>query len=269
MNISIPKKLRGDHAIVYTYLKMKSVIPYEDDYIYIHVSELAALLGGCAKHTLRKIKDSIDYLFDDSTIEGELISRGLYKLKRDTFYKPIKSWTNVPFSYLHKIIKETDSWALANYYIILVGTIDVESSVGIYGINKLCELSGLHYKTVLSYNKQLEDLGVIFIIHNHMNNGDSNRYGLPENEGAVRRSVQFRIAKDSANFHRSVSAKYNRFITTDGAGWTEDEVRGLLSVCTQYNEQMDALQTTQPGTDYINRKKNLAPIEEYLLTTYN
>ena len=258
MNINIPKDLKENNAIVYAYIKAMSYLPYEDDIAYIYTPAICAVIGNSSKHTHHKINEAIEFLSKNKYIECEQISRAFYKVNRNALNNLTPPWVSVPFKKLHKIIKETGSWNLAWYYILLLGTINTNSMVGSYGIDKLCELSELNRKTVISYNKKLEDLGVIFIMHNPLNDGKANKYGLPENESAIRKAAAYRPAANNANFHRRVSAKYNQYVRDNGEWWSAAQVEELLRMCRQYNEDMDALQSTQPGSDYINRKKDLS-----------
>lgn len=166
---------------VYCVLKMLTVTTYIDDH-YITPKQIEFYLTGKlgARRTTDNIKAGLLELINKGIVskKEDCNCKGEYILDCSNLWlQEKKTFTIIDYSEIIDIfqISGKNGFKLLRYFISLIGTIsskiEVYTSavhsrtrvVGTFTIDRLSELSGVSQRSIVEYNKMLEDAGLIYI----------------------------------------------------------------------------------------------------------
>lgn len=126
------------------------------------------------------------------------------------------------------ILRETGSFILAHYYISLLKSrnysliyLGKRGAVGHMPLGFFAKIFNKTTQTIAKYNKQLEDLGIIYIRHS-IAKGVSNAYGLMEDKERVNAYFSQFSKHDKSktvNRKRSLKQKYNAIVENDDVNY--------------------------------------------------
>lgn len=206
------------------------------------------------------ILNALNYLIDNGIIDGIRFSKYTYIIKKYSFaVDDGYGFTLLYFDEIEKI----HNVKLLYYYKVLMSTINNKTKFSNMSLRYIADKSSLNINTVTKYNKELQDLGIIFIKNPLLSDEHrKNIYCRIEDKDII--NEYFKNDKnypdseiiDSVNWQRSVTARYNAFLS--GKKFGEEEKQKLYEDCIKYNELMDQKQKRQPGNDYIKKKKDLS-----------
>lgn len=136
----------------------------------------------------KKVEVGLQNLADDQIIEyKKLKTKDSYEICKITKYKD-DGYFIFPLEDVNKILQKTGSYMLVNYYLSLLKSRDFkliindkQGVVGYMAINFFAKKFNKTRKTIMNYNKQLEDLGIIYIKHSFID-GVPNAYGLAKHK---------------------------------------------------------------------------------------
>lgn len=309
MNIYIKKDILLnndlDNIAIGTYIALRSIYTLNRPTQYITDNMLCYELCGSTAYTkymrqaitkgidalvelnLISIKERVgkDYIIDMSNLFFDT-DEDYYVVLADTEIHSIFGLTG-----------NTDKFALLRYFACMISTInnkdfvytrDFEDGVlcnfvGYMKIEYIGSLAGIPKQSAITYNKTLEDLGLIFIYRHEKycsESGDikslSNHYGrkcfeqyitqfATEYEQTLGESKAIIEAKKDANNRRSLTQRYNAFL--DGADYTEDEVLDLYTHILKHNDKYQKIIDGSIDDEVIQRAekqlKDTSKFEEY------
>lgn len=96
---------------------------------------------------------------------------------------------------------------------------------------------GMSKNTVTRYFKALEELDLLVIFRANPNTQQTNLYGRKADEQLIRQYANRFDNSNKSNFHRSVSARYNKYIKAPGV-FSADEIKQLYNDCIVYNNDV-------------------------------
>ena len=143
---------------------------------------------------------------------------------------------------------------------VLRGTYSNANNIGSQSVKYIMDLTGLSNKTIISYNKKLEDMKVVHTYHSKFSDsrntnvyGDYCNYEKIDAFGMQRDSLNKVYDNSVANWMRSVTQRYNRFVK-DGGNYSAE----LYADCIKFNEICKQRQEFQPGHEYLDKMKDLS-----------
>ena len=214
-----------------------------------------------------EVCEALGTLLDKGLVQGEKLNGGRYIIHSFSEYE---KFAVIQFQELRKIIDSDflHKPALFRYFCFacgsLSGNIKVAGQKNVVGNQSLqwfADNLKVTQHTIQSYNETLETLQLLYIVHSNTQY-HTNIYGRYEDRELIDQYTHNQNGnKDratiSANSLRSISQRYNRFCRKPDS-FTGDERELLYAQCRGYNARMDELQLTQPGHDYLDRKKDLS-----------
>lgn len=110
--------------------------------------------------------------------------------------------------------------------------------VGFMPIDYFAKNENVSESTIIRYNKQLEELGILYIVHGGYVSSKgkkyNNIYGLAKNKAHIDAYANALGLTDKTD-NRSISVKYNWFIKNPGK-YNRAEIRSLHFECEKYNQ---------------------------------
>lgn len=172
----------------------------------------------------KKVEAGLESLVKDQILTyRKLSTRDDYEICKITKYRD-DGYFIFPLEDVDKILQKTGSYMLVNYYLSLLKSRDfklvVDDKQGVVGymaIKFFVDKFGKSRKTIMNYNKQLEDLGVIYIRHS-IAKGVPNAYGLMKHKKYVDSYFLRYTSHDKSktvNRKRSLKQKYNATMEND------------------------------------------------------
>lgn len=246
------------------------------DYIKCGINELIS------NHIVEKIEeDKKHYVLDCSNLYIDTTK---------------EHFTVLNFSEVQRIFQaeNTNNFLLLRYFIFLMGTISskinvyLESGeyknrvVGNFTIDYLSELSGISERSVIEYNKILEELGLLYIFRQqdfvidkennirHL----SNIYGRPcdiEYIKAFAANQQkyyesYRYVKNNTskvNNNRRLAQMYQQLLKGKGTDYTNGEVLDIYNYVISENKKYERLYEQKGYEEYLDKIRNTNVFEKY------
>lgn len=180
------------------------------------------------------VRESISSMINNGFINGKEVRRGLFSVEMADVEK-------YHFIFLDDIMKiiVARKIKLLPCYKMVVGTRNNNTKVSRTSIARISEEIHSSAPTTTSYIKELEDLKILFVHHNHLNNGQSNFMGrLCDKDSVIaeaKNKNSFSYRSDNSNWRRSVSARYNRFVANPSL-YNAEEIATLREDVTAYNQ---------------------------------
>lgn len=309
MNIYIKKDILCnndlDNATIGTYIALRIIYSLNRPVQYITDNMLCYELCGNSSYTrymrqaitsgldklnelnLISIKEKVgkDYIIDMSNLFFDT-DEDYYVILADTEIHTVFGLTG-----------NTDKFALLRYFACMISTINnkdfvytrdfedgvLNNFVGYMKIEYISSLAGIPKQSAITYNKTLEDLGLIFIYRHEKycsEDGEikslANHYGrkcyekyieqfATEYEQTLGESKAIIEAKKDANNRRSLTQKYNAFM--NDAEYSEEEVFDLYVHILKHNGKYQKIIDGSMDQEIIAKAekeiKDVSKFEEY------
>lgn len=179
----------------------------------------------------KKVISSLQKLHEQGIVNYiENPSKDIYQI---TYINNYKEKAHVRFSIkdVNTILQKTNSYILVEYFMRLLRSrnfkmkiMDKPEAVGYMPINFFAKSLDRSKNSIMNYNKQLEDLGIIYIRHSIIE-GVPNAYGLMEDKEYVdeyySRYTRYNKSKE-VNEKRSLMQKYHYAVY--GIKYSEEEI---------------------------------------------
>lgn len=206
------------------------------------------------------------------------------------------NYTVLNFSEVKRIFQaeNINNFLLLRYFIFLVGTISskitvyLESGeyknrvVGNFTIDYLAELSGISERSIIEYNKILEELGLLYVFRqqdfvidkeNHIKHL-SNIYGRPcdiEHIRAFASNQQkyyesYRYVKNNAskvNNNRRLAQMYQQLLKGGGADYTNGEVLDIYNYVISENKKYERLYEKKGYEEYLDKIRDTEIFKQF------
>jgi hypothetical protein len=250
--------LENDPEVVATYLAIK----LNNAGLIRPESVALTMYGECKpnRYFLNKIKESLKKLADIEMITA--VGKNDYIMSQDQLsVKP-------PFMKIEEGVfkKLADNPKLLVHYLMIkkgrsyqIEVNGKNSVVCCFPIEYFMEQEDVSDRTIIRYNKQLEDMKLIYINRSKYKVGNEcrevNVYSLYEDREYAD-AYRPNYAKDNskANDRRKVAALYNSYCKAPGK-YSEKEKAEIREMVARYNEECEELGKLQP--DYLSRIKDL------------
>lgn len=195
--------------------------------------------------------------------------------------------------------KNTNTFLLLKYFIYLIGTIS--SSIDVYidatqhkcrvvgnlTIGYLSKISGISERSIVEYNKILEDIGLLYIYrHNdfliNSNNGEIkkivNAYGRPEDKKYI---DSFAINQEKykkshkymenniveANNKRRLAQMYNQICKNNDSKYSEEDIKRVYAYVLQENHKYEVTYKNNNNKTYLKKIRDVRVFDKYNFIT--
>lgn len=206
-------------------------------------------------------------------------------------------FTVITFGDVQKIFKveNVNNFLLLRYYIILIGTISSKITVylengeyknrvvGNFTIDYLSELSGISDRTIIEYNKILENIGLLYVFRPddftiNKENYDirrlANIYGKPCNSEYVikyansqEKHYETYHYKESnskvANNKRRLAQMYQQLLKGRGENYSKEEILDVYKYVISENEKYERMYEKDKYEDYLDKIRDTDVFEKY------
>lgn len=206
------------------------------------------------------------------------------------------NYTVLSFSEVQRIFQaeNINNFLLLRYFILLVGTISskitvyLESGeyknrvVGNFTIDYLAELSGISERSIIEYNKILEELGLLYVFRqqdfvidkeNHIKHL-SNIYGRPCDIEYIRAFAtnqqkyyeSYRYVKNNAskvNNNRRLAQMYQQLLKGGGTDYTNVEVLDIYNYVISENKKYERLYEKKGYEEYLDKIRDTEIFKQF------
>ena len=206
------------------------------------------------------------------------------------------NYTVLSFSEVQRIFQaeNINNFLLLRYFILLVGTISskitvyLESGeyknrvVGNFTIDYLAELSGISERSIIEYNKILEELGLLYVFRqqdfvidkeNHIKHL-SNIYGRPCDVEYIRAFAtnqqkyyeSYRYVKNNTskvNNNRRLAQMYQQLLKGGGTDYTNVEVLDIYNYVVSENKKYERLYEKKGCEEYLDRIRDIEIFKQF------
>ena len=212
------------------------------------------------------------------------------------------NYTVLSFSEVQRIFQaeNINNFLLLRYFIFLVGTISSKINVylengecknrvvGNFTIDYLSELSGISERSVIEYNKTLEELGLLYVFRQQdfvidkENNIKhlSNIYGRPCDIEYIKtfatnqqkyyesyRYVKNNISK--VNNNRRLAQMYQQLLKGGGTDYTDGEVLDIYNYVISENKKYERLYEKKGCEDYLDKIRDTDIFKQFNFININ
>lgn len=246
------------------------------DYIKCGINELIS------NHIIKKIEeDKKHYVLDCSNLWIDTVN---------------EHFTVLTFSEVKRIFQaeNINNFLLLRYFIFLVGTISSKITVylengeyknrvvGNFTIDYLSELSGISERTIIEYNKILEELNLLyvfrqqdFVIDSENNIKHlSNIYGRPCDIEYIKTFAinqqkyheSYRYVKNNTskvNNNRRLAQMYQQLLKGKGAGYTDGEILDIYNYVISENKKYERLYEKKGYEEYLDKIRNTQVFKQF------
>ena len=206
------------------------------------------------------------------------------------------NYTILNFSEVQRIFQaeNINNFLLLRYFIFLVGTISSKINVylengeyknrvvGNFTIDYLSELSGISERSIIEYNKILEELGLLYVFRQQdfvidkENNIKhlSNIYGRPCDIEYIKAFAinqqkhyeSYRYVKNNTskvNSNRRLAQMYQQLLKGKGEKYTESDIIEIYNYVVTENEKYERMYEKDKYKDYLDKIRDTDIFEKY------
>lgn len=250
------------------------------------------------KHTLNYIKCGLDELIKENVLIkiNEIQKHYLLDCTNLWIDTDTEKFTIISYKDVEKIFKteNTNNFLLLKYFIYLIGSISSKIDVfldeykhktrvvGILTVDKLSELSGISVRSIIEYNKILEELGLIYIFRqNDFVIDDNNNikqlpnvYGRPcdkiyidrfalnqQKHNNSYRYVEKTVTK--VNDNRRLAQMYQQLLKGNGHSYTRGEILDIYNYVVGENKKYKHLYEKTKYDVHLKKIRDVTIFEKY------
>lgn len=304
--LSIPERLVTDNAFsnyslaTYCVLRILSQ-PTQLPILCVNHSQIEFYLTGqLSKRRLMNdyIKCGIKELIDNQIVEKIGEEQKQYILDCSNFLSPITNehFIVIMFYEVQKIfkVKNINNFLLLRYFVLLMSTISSKITVylpngeyktrvvGNFTIEHLSKISGIGIRTIIEYNKILEEIGLVYIYRQNdfvidkENNIKrlNNIYGRAfdvEYVTAFANNQQkhyetFRYLENNnkkANTKRRLAQMYQQILKGNDKKYSKQEIIDVYEYVISENEKYERMYNKNQCEDYLDKIRDIDVFEKY------
>lgn len=309
ITLLIPKSLTEDarfsNYAIATYCVLQALhIPTQMDKGCITPQQIAYILTDNADCFKRKsqitnhIQCGLDELLENNIISEIAEYQKYYILDCSNLWIDTENdyFSRITFDDAKKIfqVKSTNNFLLLRYYITLIGTISNTIKVylpngdyktGVVGnltIDYLAELAGISTRSVIEYNKLLEELGLLYVFRHEdftINRDDGirrlpNVYGRPSdkeyidkfaaNQQQYQETYKYRESKlEKANNKRRLAQMYQQILKGNGEKYSREEIVEIYSYVISENEKYERMYEKDKYEGHLDKIRDTDIFNKY------
>lgn len=266
----------------------------------VTINQIAYLLNSeetQTKRYLNYIQTGIDELISENIIEMICDKQKHYILDCGKLWIDTKKerFTVITFGEIQTIFKiqNVNNFMLLRYFVFIISTISgqitvyVDTSskkrvVGTYTIDKLSELSGISIRSVIEYNKLLENSNLIYIHRQNdfvIDEKDNikrlpNVYGrcsdklyidkFSENQQKYKESYKYKeksVAK--ANNNRRLAQMYQQILKGNGEKYSTSEISDIHNYVIAQNKKYECLYNKHNNEEFLDKIRDTDVFEQF------
>lgn len=263
--------------------------------------QIAYLLTGNetqSKHTLNYIKCGLDELIKENVIVKTNEIQKHYLLDCSHLWIDIEkeNFTIITFQEVEEIfrVKNTNNFLLLKYFIFLIGTISSKIDVyidayqhknrvvGTLTIDKISEISGISIRSIIEYNKILEERKLIYIhrqsdfVIDSKNNIKQlpNVYGrycdkiyidsFAENQKKYQESYRY-VEKTmiSVNNNRRLAQMYQQLLKGNDKKYSQEEILDIYNYVISENKKYERMYEKNGYEGYLDKIRDTGIFKKY------
>lgn len=274
-----------------TGIKKQCITPYQ----------IAYLLTGNenqSKHMLNYIKFGLDELIKENILvkSNEVQKHYIVDCSNLWIDTSSEKFTIITFQEVEKIFKSanTNNFLLLKYFIFLIGTINSKIDVwidayqhksrvvGTLTMDKISELSGISVRSIIEYNKILEEYGLIYIhrqsdfVIDEKNNIKQlpNVYGRPCDKIYIdsfasnqqKYSSSYRYAEkniNSVNNNRRLAQMYQQLLKGKGEKYTKGEILDIFNYVILENKKYQKAYEKTKYDECLEKIRDISVFKKY------
>jgi len=294
-NLVTNLELSDEAVAVYIALK-KHLVNGVEEYYVTPASIWFSLTGSVSPSSRRMhviISNGIRDLQSFGIIQSLEISKAQFVIDtKKLFFDSNKNpFINIENGELFKIMNSPSGGAkLLRYYITTIGSLSnkievfLDSSpnrknvVGNLSIQKLSEMSGVSYKSAVTYNKLLENLHLLYVFRyndslSYDNSYPTNVYGRYDDMEYVKSyaknharyhgiKVTSSQSKNNSNRKRRLAQMYNA-LHIYGKEYNADEIREIYGYVMQNNKILSDLAKSQNDESHLSKLRDISIFNKY------
>lgn len=243
------------------------------------------------------IKCGINELTENKIILKESECQKHYILDCKNMWLDTKNgnFTMITFSEVQKIfqLSNINNFLLLHYFILLMSTITSSITVylpngdsknrvvGNFTIDYLSNLTGISERSIIEYNKILEENNLLYVnrdddfLLDEQNNIKkmSNAYGRPcdfefinefaNSKQKYNSSYRYMQTNVSANNNRRLAQKYQQILKGNGEKYSKTEIIEIYKYVTSQNEKYERLYEKHNYDEYLKKIRDVSVFEKY------
>lgn len=307
ISLFIPEQLLEDNNFsnyaLATYCVLQAMsVPAQQDRLCITYQQIVFYLIGDIPDRRNRIFDyikcGVNELIDNKMIRlikeiNKHLVLDCYDLYLDTNKH---KFTIITFQEVQKIfqIKNVNNFLLLKYFVILIGTISSQITVylpngeyknrvvGNFTIDYLSEISGISTKSIIDYNKLLEEANLVYIFRHSDFVLDKNKsikrlaniYGRPENKKYVDTFAEDQQEYTSSykysektihetNNKRSLAQKYQQLLKNKTVNYSKDEIMEIYQYVVSENNKYNKLYEKEKYTSYLDKIRDISVFDKF------
>ena len=311
VTILVPKSLISNleisHYSITVYCLIKKLLYFSNENtLCLTIPQLTFYLTGeipIRRNSLcDHLQQGLSDLIENDYIELETIQQKHYLLNCEKLWFDTGSETFVSISYDEVVdifkINGVNNHRLLRYYIFLIGTfngnLSVKLSNGVskkgvvsdMGIGYLSEQTDISQKTIMDYNRLLEQSNLIYIYRftDFICSGDvlknsHNIYGRYKDKEYVDAYVKMKqkrngnksnshIGAEEVNDKRSLAQIYRNICAGKADGYSKRQIMRAYSYICSENEKYEKLYDETRNTTYLNKIRDASIFKDYLTDFY-
>ncbi len=306
--ILIPKSLINNleisHYSITVYCLIKKLLFFSGtDTLCLTLPQLVFYLTGeipLKRNSLcDHLQQGLSELIENDYIELETIQQKHYLLNCEKVWFDTKRepFVSIPYDAVINIFKidGVNNHRLLRYYIFLIGTINGNLSVKLpsgkskkgvisdMGIGYLSEQTDISQKTIMEYNRILEQENLIYVYRftDFISSGDilknsHNIYGRYEDREYVdayvntkqsrsSRKINSHIDIDGINDKRSLAQIYRNICAGKEGNYSKHQIMRVYSYICEENEKYARLYDETRNIAYLNKIRDVSIFKDYLM----
>lgn len=250
----IPKELLlegNDNEIIFTTLITPYIVSSLGNKVFISVTGIEmAYDKKMTKTFLQKFKTTLNELCD------EIVEKKGWIFKKSKYLYE-SNFIQYSFEEI-RTIYQSGKLHLIPYYLRVIASLNWETNVGHMPQEFFCRNYNMNRVTISNYNKQLEKMNLLYIVHSKGIDGENNYYGRYEDKNLIDRAASFK-AKTDINNRRSLAMKYKQVV--NGKIYSNDEMFVIAKYVINHNEYEKRV--AKDGS-YIPSYLDETPLAEYI-----
>lgn len=160
-----------------------------------------------------------------------------------------------------KIMCQNKKINLIPYYLRVIASVNWQTNVGHMAQEFFCRNYNMNRVTISSYNKQLEKMNLLYIVHASGLSEECNYYGKPENKKQIDLAAKNLVRRNAKQtLHQSLAMKYKEVVK--GHKYSNYEMFSIAEYVK--NKNLHEKEKSMNDSKYIPSYLDETPLAEYI-----
>ena len=242
--VAIPKKIIQEspwEILVYAMVKelaTKQMLEYNP--VYFDTRMLCYYANISASRRKHEVQNAIESLYKKKIFKGEVISKTEFLVYQESFEVKNEKFVLIYLKDIFTLIKKQKEYVIP-FFCVLCDSINNKTHIGYTSEETFAERLDVSNVTIGQYMEILENLKIIYSIHNYMSSSTYGLYEDAKNVCVYNKQRGAKVRNLNANFRRKVSQTYNLYVKALASGkeWDFEKVAKLYQDVLLYNENVE------------------------------